>query len=115
MAKRGKLFKKGASYIVEKSVNKIEASKDLWASATIEGFRTDWMVWMTQFVEPQLRGLISRLPPKTDDVRANIVNRVIPVAEIIRRSAQRYRLMKISGVVAVPTAPRPAIPAIPAM
>jgi len=29
MAKRGKLFKKGASYIVEKSVGKIEASKEV--------------------------------------------------------------------------------------
>jgi hypothetical protein len=110
MAKRGKLFKKGASYIVERSVGKIEASKDLWASATIEGFRTDWSVWMTQFVEPQLRGVVGRLPPKTADVRANVVNRVVPVAEAIRGSAQRYRLMKISGAVAVPAAPRPATP-----
>jgi hypothetical protein len=110
MAKRGKLFKKGTSYIVERSVGKIEASKDLWASATIEGFRTDWSVWMTQFVEPQLRGVVSRLPPKTADVRANVVNRVVPVAEAIRGSAQRYRLVKISGAVAVPTAPRPATP-----
>jgi hypothetical protein len=111
MAKRGKLFKKGASYIVERSVGKIEASKDLWASATIEGFRTDWSVWMTQFVEPQLRGVVSRLPPKTADVRANVVNRVVPVAETIKSAAQRYRLMKVSGVVAVPAAPR--IPVAP--
>jgi hypothetical protein len=111
MARRKRLFDKGASYIVEKSVGKIEASRDIWVSATIEGFRTNWSVWMSQFVEPTLRTLVSRLPPPTNDVRTNIMNRAVPVAEAIRNAARRYRTMKVAGVVAVPAAPK--IPVAP--
>jgi len=99
MAKRiGKLFKKGVGYIVELSVKKVEASKDVWANATAEGFRTDWSAWMSQ-VEKQLRTLIATLPSRTDDIRINVINRVIPVAMTISRVSASYRASKIVGVV----------------
>jgi hypothetical protein len=112
MAKRiGKLFKKGVGYIVELAVRKVEVSKDVWASATQEGFRTDWTAWMTQ-VEPQLRSVVATLPPKTTDIRVNVVNRVVPVAMTISRMSATYRASKVAGVRA-PAPPPTTPPSIP--
>jgi hypothetical protein len=115
MAKRiGKLFKKGVGYIVELAVTKVEAVKDVWARETGNGFRTDWTAWMTM-VEPELRSVVATLPPRSTDIRANVVNRVIPVAMTISRISATYRASKVSGIRApAPAPPVPApVPAIP--
>jgi hypothetical protein len=108
MGKKGKLFKKGVSYIIERAVRKIDQAKDEWANATIEGFRTDWNVWLSQYIEPSLRSLVARLPPKTADIRTNVLNRVVPVATLISSQSKRYKLAKITMALPVPA---PAVPA----
>jgi len=102
---KGKLFKKGVSGIVEMAVRKIEASKDSWAEATINGFRESWAEWMS-LLEPGLRTVVSRLPAKTADVRTNVVNRVVPVAGYISGMSKTYRARKITAyTLAPPPAP----------
>ncbi len=111
MAKKGKLFKKGVAYVVEKAVSKVQASRDIWAEATAEGFRVNWNAWMS-FVEPQLRATVARLPPKTTDIRTNVANRVVPVASLISRASQAYRAQRVIGV-AVPAVPAPVPAPVP--
>jgi len=109
MAKRGRLFDKGIGNIVEEAVRKIQASGDIWVTNTSQGFRTGWALWMSQ-LEPQLRSTIQRLPPLVKgDIRANVVNRVVPVATLISVTAQRYRSMKVAGLTT--GAPPPTPPA----
>jgi len=92
---KGKLFKKGVSGIVEEAVRKIEASRDTWADATINGFRQSWAEWMS-LVEPGLRTIVTRLPAKTTDIKTNIMNRVVPVAGYISGMSKNYRAKKIA-------------------
>jgi hypothetical protein len=102
---KGKLFKKGVAYIIDRAVRKIDAAKEEWARATIDGFRTDWNVWMSQHFEPNVRAVVMRLPEKSADIRVNVVNRVVPVATIISEQAKRYRAAKVATIT---TPPRPA-------
>lgn len=106
---KGKLFKRGIDYVVNQAVLKIEASKDVWASATAEGFRENWRDWMA-LLEPQLRSVVMRLPQKSGDIRANVVNRCLPVAQVISQASKRYKAMKLGGVV---VAPAPAVAVAP--
>jgi len=107
MARRRKLFDKGISTIVEEAVRKIQNSGDIWVTNTSQGFRTSWALWMSQ-LEPQLRSTVQRLPPMVKgDIRANVINRVVPVATIISSTAQRYRSMKVAGITPGPTPPAP--------
>jgi len=98
---KGKLFKKGVSAIVEQAVRKIEASKDTWAENTINGFRQDWAEWIS-LLEPGLRTVVSRLPAKTTDIRANVMNRVVPVAGYISGMSKTYKARKITAYTPVP-------------
>jgi len=106
---KGKLFKKGVAYVVEKAVSKVQASRDIWAEATAEGFRVNWNAWMS-FVEPQLRATVARLPPKTKDIKVNVINRVVPVSSLISSASKAYRVQQVMGIAvpAVPTVPTPA-------
>lgn len=98
---KGKLFKKGVSGVVEMAVRKIEASKDSWAEATINGFRESWAEWMS-LLEPGLRSKVASLPPKTTSIEDNVRNRVIPIASYISETSQRYRNRKLAGYAPLP-------------
>jgi hypothetical protein len=98
---KGKLFKKGVSGIVEMAVRKIEASKDSWADATIQGFREGWAEWMS-LLEPGLRTKIAGLPAKTTNIEENVKNRVTPIALYISETSQRYRNRKLTGYAPLP-------------
>jgi hypothetical protein len=101
MARKGRLFKKGVTYIVERAIKRVEKSADEWTQSTIEGFRTAWAEWMS-YVAPGLANVVSHLPRKTADIRTNIVNRVTPVAIYISGMSQSYRRMKAMTTAAVP-------------
>jgi len=92
--RRQRLFRKGVGYIVDKSVTKIEASKDIWASATVDGFRVDWANWAGLLMK-ELKPVIEALPAKGADPRTNVINRVVPVAQKIKSLAYSYRLAKV--------------------
>ncbi len=108
MARKGRLFKKGVAYVVERAVKRVEKATDEWAQNTIEGFRTSWSEWIS-YVTPGLANVVSRLPRKTADIRTNIVNRVTPVALYMSGISQSYRRMK-----AMTTATAPAMVPTPA-
>ncbi len=102
MARKGRLFKKGVAYVVERAVRKIERSQDEWAQNTMEGFRTAWSDWMN-YVAPALANTVARLPRKTNDPRLNVINRVIPVAMLMSNASQSYRRMRMTTPAMVPT------------
>jgi len=109
---RSKLFNPriGVTGVVERALRKIEGSADEWVRSTAQGFRENWAVYI-DMVARSLAPVVANLPPKTGDVRANILNRALPVAQKISETARQYRTMKIKGqlqptIVAPQIAPR---------
>ncbi len=103
---RGKLFKDGVGGVLQDAIANIQAKKDRWAERTIRGFQVNWANWMT-YLEPQLRATVASLPQKTASVRENVMNRVVPVAELVQTVSRVYRQQKIAGATTtVPPLPR---------
>ena len=109
---RSKLFNPriGVTGVVERALRKIEGSADEWVKSTSQGFRENWAVYI-DMVARSLAPVVANLPPKTGDVRANILNRALPVAQKISETARQYRTLKIKGqlqpaVITPPAAPR---------
>lgn len=86
---------------LERARDSIEGAKERWASSTMEGFMRKWNEWYANFVVPELIRI--RLPPKSSNIRDNVVNRVVPVAEAVSRASARYRMQRQTEV--VPLAP----------
>jgi hypothetical protein len=88
--RRGKLFKQGVQKIVSKIPDKLRATADTWVANTSEGFQTYWVEWINT-VLPELSTTMRGLPPKTGNIRQNIIRRSVPVAETISRASRAYR------------------------
>lgn len=97
--RRGRLFKLGVEGIVARIPDRINASAPIWASSTIAGFQNYWVDWM-RTVAPELAATVRGLPPKTGNIRQNVIRRVIPVAETISRSSRTYRERLIARITA---------------
>lgn len=90
----------------EKAISKAEASisgkGQYWEQQTLQGFREKWNEWYQTFVFPQLVRIVPTLPPKTDNIRTNVMNRVVPVAEAISRVSAQYRLRRAREALIAP-------------
>ena len=102
----------------EEIERKIDASKDLWFERTKKGFNEYWFTWYNM-VYPSLVDRVLSLPPKTDNIDANIDRRVKPIARLMHDLAPRYRRLraqyekmkaqeKASAVTTPPPIPVPA-------
>ncbi|MCD6418477.1 hypothetical protein J7M00_06825 [bacterium] len=93
--------------VLGRARERIEKSAQTWASETINGFMTKWQPWYTQFEIPALLRL--RLPKKTNDIKQNVINRVVPVAEAISRASAMYRQQKNAQLAPQVVPPTPAV------
>ncbi len=103
--KRGRIFKYGIQGVLTTALAKIDASKEAWAERTKAGFQTFWADWMS-YILPGLTSTVAALPPKTTNIRLNVINRVVPVATYIHRAAAAYkRRMMVAPPAVAPVAP----------
>lgn len=107
MPRKSKLFKKGLDYVVADAIQSIQAKSQKWVTETSTGFQTNWRDWM-ESVLPALVNTIRALPEKGTDISANVMNRVVPVAQAISNASKQYRARRLAGVVVTPIAPAPA-------
>jgi len=87
---------KTPSAVLEKARTRVETAKDEWARRTVEGFMRKWNDWYSNFVVPQLIRL--RLPKRTESIRDNVINRVVPVCEVISKASANYRAEQRSAI-----------------
>jgi len=96
--RRQRLFKYGPANVVQLATRKVEASRDIWASNTVTGFNQFWSDYITGFAQ-RIAPVVQRLPAKTTDIRANVNNRVAPVAIEVSNYAREYRNRRLTRVV----------------
>lgn len=85
--------------VLEKVRSRVEQAKEDWANNTVSGFMSNWSAWYSNFVVPALMRV--RLPPKTGDIKQNVVNRVTPVAQAISKASEAYRRQKLTELAPV--------------
>jgi len=89
---------KSLDKVLAKVERKIPATAEVWAENTLEGFRTDWGEWYNGFALPVLVRVVPNLPPKTGNIRENVLRRCVPVATGISEASKRYRAYKASKI-----------------
>ena len=89
---------KSLDKVLAKVERKIPAAAEVWSESTLEGFRDGWADWYSGYALPVLVRVVPNLPPKTGNIRENVLRRVVPVATAISEASKRYRAYKASKV-----------------
>ena len=82
--------------VVARYKRSVDLAKEKWAGEAKIAADKELFVWYSAFAA-KVYDVVAGLPAKTGDVRTDVTNRVVPVANAIKELSQAYRKAKASA------------------